>query len=553
MDEFNPNIPDVDKIDDAVELPVAPVAEEPTQDNMEEGHVEQTGVDTGLETMLDGDEGAEAANKPIADASIEPEAANDEPVSDAKSEDTSATDDDGESLDMVAEAQPDEGEVEALEATAVADKPVEEKKDDEKKTGSMPPRPPVEPKKGSKAPLVVMGLIVVLAVGLGAYVFLNGGSKEPVETPPAVETAVPTPSATPEATPEPTPTPTATPTPTPEPTPTVVIDVEGKISSINEETLAIIVGDETSEYFYDDTLEETVATLTADTDVKFTYTVDGTDMVITALEVVEKIPEIDNEVVPPEATPSMEDVFAEFKNELQIIQQREPTEVENPDEPNLPAGEKIETLTLEAQVPTAGDTWFRFSWKKNDTTPVVPGVNDVVVELKTPSGTLINQDNISRYGRFWLEGNILNYAIKNAAAGTWAFCVTKSESQSLGDIGANLVPLTGFITIDKISIDYVGDDLYAIWKISGVKDECYGITINAKNANGSNILVYSGSTSDGLHLIDTVKLSTAKLPSGTYDFEIVVQDWDASAVNGVQRITSKSMTHTVTLEGIEIR
>ena len=132
--------------------------------------------------------------------------------------------------------------------------------------------------------------------------------------------------------------------------------------------------------------------------------------------------------------------------------------------------------------------------------------------------------------------------------------VTKTESQNLGDISANVLPLTGFISIDKADVNYVGNDLIAIWSIGGVKDSDYSITINAVNAAGSNILVYSGnSLDDGIQLIDTIKLSTSKLPAGEYDFVIKVQDWDTKTVSGVKQVTSKSMSHTMTVYGVVIK
>lgn len=333
----------------------------------------------------------------------------------------------------------------------------------------------------------------------------------------------------------------------------------GKVITIGNDT--ITVEDDkgfTQEYFIDEKAESDIAEISTGSKIEFSYIVEGSDNIIVSVEVamdVETVPVEDENVEIVEPTPEMEDVFADFKNELEIINQREPKdEGSESSESIIPAGEKIQTMELPMEVPGSGDIWFRFAWKKNDTTTVVPGVNDVIVELKSPSGSMITQENISKYGRFWIEGNILNFAIKNAKAGTWQFLVTKTENQNLGDISANVLPLTGFISVDKAQIDYVGDDLYAIWSIGGVRDPNYSMTIKAKRADGTDVLVYSGnSMDDGIQLIDTIKLSTTKLPAGEYDFVIEVQDWDTKTVNGKQQVTSKSMSHKYTIEGVVIK
>lgn len=428
----------------------------------------------------------------------------------------------------------------------------------EPEINSEPPQPPiVDPKKKSKAPYIVIGIALVAIVALIAVLvpMLTEDKNNP--TPP-VESLEPTPSeiVTPAPSIEPTATPTPTPTPTPSSEPEITkIKGEGEIISIGDDTLVIKDGENLVEYFIPEDVD--VSQLVAGAKVRFTYIEEESDLVLKEVSItMDQEPVVDEPPeVPQTPPPTLDDIFKDFKDELQIIQGREPNDKnnDNPDS-QLPVGEKVETMELPMDVGGSGALWFRFAWAKNDKTTVVPGVNDVIIELQTPSGSIISQENIGKHGRFWIEKNIINFAIKNGKAGQWKFLVTKSESQNLGDISANVLPLSGFITVEKADVNYVGDDLYAIWKITGVKDEEFSIKINAKNANGSDILVYSSSTMDeDIHLVDTVKLSTSKLPAGEYDFVISVEDWDCKTTSGKKQLTGKGMTDSATLTGIVVK
>lgn len=433
---------------------------------------------------------------------------------------------------------------------------------DGQKSDENPPEPPIiDPKKKSKAPylaLAVAGIAVVALVVCAIFVlpkFIPSKNPAPIETPP-VEIVTPEPTTAVEPTVAPTP--DITPEPSNEPPEVVETEdrqVSGILVSIGEDTLTIRDDDQLFEVFIPDDVD--VSALVAGVTVNATYIEDESDRVLKEITVTLDQQPIESEPIEVEITPapSIDDVFAEFKSELQIIQGREPKgDNDDNNESTLPVGEKVETMELPMDVGGSGTLWFRFAWAKNDKTTVVPSVNDVIIELQTPSGSIISQENIGKYGRYWLEKNIINFAIKNGKAGQWKFLVTKTENQNLGDISANVLPLSGFITVEKADVNYVGDDLHAIWKISGVKDEEFSIKINAKNANGSDILVYSASTlEDDVHLIDTVKLSTTKLPAGEYDFVITVEDWDCKTVNGKKQLTGKGMTDSATLTGIVIK
>ena len=67
------------------------------------------------------------------------------------------------------------------------------------------------------------------------------------------------------------------------------------------------------------------------------------------------------------------------------------------------------------------------------------------------NGSLINKENISKYGRYWLNGNVINFV--EMRSGIWKFMATKSRYVKLGEIGANVMPLTGFITLEKAAFN----------------------------------------------------------------------------------------------------
>jgi len=213
----------------------------------------------------------------------------------------------------------------------------------------------------------------------------------------------------------------------------------------------------------------------------------------------------------------------------------------------------IETLQFPMQSKGSGPLWFRFAWKPNDTTKEIAAIDDVYVELKTNNGTLITPENAEKYGRYWVDKGIVNFAVKNGSQGDWTFLVTKNKGDKLGEIGANITPISGFINIQKFSVKANPGKLLAIWKADGVKDDELSVEIFAKKGENQALLYSSNSVDSALHLIDKAEISTAKIAKGTYDIVIKIQDIDAGKdPSGKKIITAKHITDTYTIKNVDI-
>ena len=199
----------------------------------------------------------------------------------------------------------------------------------------------------------------------------------------------------------------------------------------------------------------------------------------------------------------------------------------------------METLELPMEIKGSGAIWFRFAWKPNETTKEVAKVEDVIVELRNPNGSLITVENIDKYGRFWMNGNIFNFVVKNGVAGKWAFLVTRASDA--GEIGANAQPLTGFITLQKAAVQPEKGKLVVMWKAVGVKDDNLAVEVIAKNGDKETLLYGANSADDGIHLLDSAEISTAKLTKGKYDIFVRVYDIDTMTSGGKKIITAKTI------------
>lgn len=254
---------------------------------------------------------------------------------------------------------------------------------------------------------------------------------------------------------------------------------------------------------------------------------------------------------------------SDFEGELDLIREREIQEAlrqsELAEKERLESQNKTpevskETLEYEMEAKGSGVLWFRFAWKPNDVTKEVAAIDNVRVELRSPNGTLITPENASQNGRYWVDKGIINYAIKSGAAGKWKFVVTKNKTEKLGEIGATVSPGTGFIKIDKVSVQPREGKLLAIWKVSGVKDEELAIEVFAKRGN-SEFLIYSANSADAkVYLLDKAEISTQKLEKGTYDIIIKVQDIDAAVdkKTGNKIITAKSISDIYEIKNVDI-
>lgn len=171
--------------------------------------------------------------------------------------------------------------------------------------------------------------------------------------------------------------------------------------------------------------------------------------------------------------------------------------------------------------------WIRFAWRINEYTPSVPSVSQVGVSFVTPDGDVINSDNISDYGRMWVDGNIINFALEKGVVGEWTLRADKNIGFYLGETQFMLMSLTGFITVDKFGINNLGNSqLDFIWNIGGVEDENYEIKIEVRGEKYSTTLYTASSKTKDLKLIDHVVLNAKSLPKGVYDVYVTVKDLD---------------------------
>lgn len=245
----------------------------------------------------------------------------------------------------------------------------------------------------------------------------------------------------------------------------------------------------------------------------------------------------------------------DFSQELEAIKQRQEEERKKEAEQKVEEfdANAMETLELPMEIKGSGAIWFRFAWKPNETTKEVAKVEDVIVELRNPNGSLITVENIDKYGRFWMNGNIFNFVVKNGVAGKWAFLVTKRASEKLGEIGANAQPLTGFITLQKAAVQPEKGKLVVMWKAVGVKDDNLAVEVIAKNGDKETLLYGANSADDGIHLLDSAEISTAKLTKGKYDIIVRVYDIDTMTSGGKKIITAKTIKDEKIIKDVEIK
>ena len=264
-----------------------------------------------------------------------------------------------------------------------------------------------------------------------------------------------------------------------------------------------------------------------------------------------------NEIIETDPVDLFEDNFGDsFAKELELIRQQDEKDAKKAEkEAGAVTDDSLpETITYNMEVKAKGPLWFRFAWKPNDVTKEVAKIDEVLIEIVNQNGSLINKDNISKYGRYWINGNVINFAIRNGGAGTWKFMATKSRYVKLGEIGANVMPLTGFITLEKAAVQPIDGSLLALWKATGVKDDNLIVEIVAKRGNNEILLYSANSLDDNIHLLDKAQISTAKIPKGTYDIIVRAQDIDlGTSSNGEKVIVSKTIRDEKVIENIEIR
>ena len=230
-----------------------------------------------------------------------------------------------------------------------------------------------------------------------------------------------------------------------------------------------------------------------------------------------------NEIIEIDPVDLFEDNFGDsFAKELELIRQQDEKDAKKAEkEAGAVTDDSLpETITYNMEVKAKGPLWFRFAWKPNDVTKEVAKIDEVLIEIVNQNGSLINKDNISKYGRYWINGNVINFAIRNGGAVLSLWLLTRYVSL---EIGANVMPLTGFITLEAMNVQPI-DEVYLFFEGYWSKDDNLIVEIVAKRGNNEILLYSANSLDDNIHLLDKAEISTAKIPKGTYDNIVRAQD-----------------------------
>lgn len=210
----------------------------------------------------------------------------------------------------------------------------------------------------------------------------------------------------------------------------------------------------------------------------------------------------------------------DFYEEYLIVNNR-------PEETRVVTKTNLENNSLKFYSGITDPIWIRFAWRVTDIATSVPNIENVDLILETPSGIKITQQNIDTYGRMWIDGNIVNYALKTPEIGEYKITTNKPKGTNLGEAEVFILGLSGFITIDKFGANLIDrDNLELIWNIGGVPDDGIEIEVYLTNDRFST-MIYSGSSkTEILHTVDRRVVSIANLPKGKYNILVKVKDLD---------------------------
>lgn len=216
----------------------------------------------------------------------------------------------------------------------------------------------------------------------------------------------------------------------------------------------------------------------------------------------------------------------------------------------LSAGTR-ESVSSKVAIGSCDYVWIQIVWKKNVDTLSIPDLDDVSVELQTPSGSLVNGSNIDSYGKTWINKKVINYVLKNPKAGNWTVLFTKDVGTFLGDVTIQAAPMTGFLQIKKAAAKYTNGTLKCVWQATGVPDDNCKVQIYARNGN-NDILLYSGNTiDDDIRTVDMVDIDTTKIAGNIYDIVIKVTDIDVT-VSAPKKISYQFITDEFIVENVEV-
>lgn len=210
-----------------------------------------------------------------------------------------------------------------------------------------------------------------------------------------------------------------------------------------------------------------------------------------------------------------------------------------------------ENVSVDINIGRASIVWFQVAWKSNSVTKDIPGYEDVTVELVTSNGSLINDKNIDKYGKRWVDKGVTNFVIRDTKAGLWKVLFTKDTGTYLGDVIVQAVPITGFLQINKADAKYTDGKLHVIWEAKGIADDFCRVQIFARNGD-KDVLIYAGNTlDDGIHTVDMVEIDSTKIAGNIYDIVIRITDIDVTA-SKPQKIKASYVTDEFIVKNVEI-
>lgn len=316
---------------------------------------------------------------------------------------------------------------------------------------------------------------------------------------------------------------------------TEIIEIkEGEVIYKGIMTINIMVNDSLVKFSYDDSVENDIKDIATGDIIQYVYEMRDNNPTITNIINIkksnEKTDDIDEEAGEnPNKNPITEDLFngyvykaSDFYDEYTLIDSRGDEETTR-----VTTKTNIENNSISFYNGLTGPIWIRHAWRSTDIIEKVPSIDAIDIVLVLPDGTRVDNSNIDQYGRMWMDGNIINYAIKEPQIGEYQLIDNKPNGSFLGEASIHLMELSGFISIDKFGANLVDrDTLELVWNIGGVPDDGLEIEVYLTNDRFST-MVYSGSSKNEiLHTVDKRTVSVSNLPRGRYNVIVKVKDLD---------------------------
>ena len=299
---------------------------------------------------------------------------------------------------------------------------------------------------------------------------------------------------------------------------------------IEDNTVTVIDADgKILEYGFSDSLKDVFKQITADDIIEYSIiNVNSSNMISSISNIIKP----DANVI--SGRPDFADKGDEFSMEVEVLDPEEwadelkALESESIDPDYLiKMDSDFESNSVKFYNSYENPIWIRFAWRINKYTTSVPSIQEVGVSLVSPKGNIISSETIGDYGRMWIDGNIINFAISEPETGEWTLRADKDIGYYLGETNFMLMELTGFITVNKFGVQNLGDGLLDfVWSIGGVEDSNYEIEISLSSEKFSTKVFSATSKLQDLKLVDHTTFNAKSLPRGTYDIIVKVKDLD---------------------------